>query len=460
MITDRPTSDLSSPQPSSERSADSLLARHRRVMPGWLTPYYDRPIALDRGDGRHVTDTEGRTYLDFFAGILTNSLGYDLPEFREAVQRQLASGLTHTSTLYLIDAQIRLAERLAELSGIPDPVVFLVSSGTEANDAALLAAVCHTGTNHVVALRDGYHGRSLTTTAVSGLPGWRPSPYSPLRVTQADNGAARTDGPWTGADKERAVQDLAAALEREGDTAALIIEPVQGLGGFHTPPSSLLRRYDELVRDRGGVLISDEVQTAWGRTGKHWWGHQLHGLRPDVLTFAKGLGNGLPLGGLVARRAVVDSLPGKSISTFGGNPLSCTAALVTLDVIRDRDLMRNADVVGAYLLEGLRDLQRSEPHLAAARGHGLMLAVDLVEPGTGAPDPEAARAFVAACREAGLLIGMGGPGGNCLRIAPPLTVTEDEARTARAVLEQAAAATRPAGHPFRTASRGQSRSSV
>ncbi|MFF1561737.1 aspartate aminotransferase family protein [Streptomyces sp. NPDC058279] len=450
MITSKPSRTVPSPPPTArpttdgEAGPDTLLARHRRVMPGWVTPYYDRPLALTHGSGRHVTDDEGHTYLDFFAGILTNSLGYDLPEFREALQRQLATGLTHTSTLYLIEAQVRLAERLAALSGIPDPAVFLVNSGTEANDTALMAALCRAGNNHVIALRDGYHGRSLATTAVTGLPGWRPSPYSPLRVTLADNGAAGTGRTRTETDDERAVRAVHAALESEG-AAALIVEPVQGLGGFHTPPSALLRRYEELVRDGGGVLISDEVQTAWGRTGQRWWGYELHGLRPDALTFAKGIAGGLPMGGVIADRTLLDSLPGKSISTFGGNPLSCTAALVTLDVIRDRDLLRNADEVGSLLLARLRALQEREPHLEAARGHGLMLAVDLVEPGTGRAAPATARAFVSACRDLGLLIGMGGPEGNCLRIAPPLTVTNEEARAAATALEQAAAATRPAG---------------
>ncbi|MFD3328029.1 aspartate aminotransferase family protein [Streptomyces sp. NPDC058701] len=457
MITSRSTTDTPAPRPSARQAPDSavghhaeagpdpLLARHRRVLPSWVTPYYDQPLALSHGSGRHVTDTRGHTYLDFFAGILTNSLGYDLPEFREALHRQLATGLTHTSTLYLIEAQVRLAERLAELSGLSDPAVFLVSSGTEANDAALLAALCRAGNNHVIALRDGYHGRSLSTTAVTGLPGWRPSPYSPLRVTLADNGATRPGETRTEADDDIAVRAVREALENEGDAAALIVEPVQGLGGFHTPPSALLRRYEELVRDSGGVLISDEVQTAWGRTGQGWWGYQLHGLRPDALTFAKGIAGGLPMGGLVAERALLDSLPGKSISTFGGNPLSCTAALVTLDVIRDRDLLRNADEIGSLLLARMRTLEEGEPHLTAPRGHGLMLAVDLIEPGSGNPAPATARAFVSACRDLGLLIGLGGPHGNSLRIAPPLTVNAEEARAAATVLEQSAAATRPTG---------------
>lgn len=210
-------------------------------------------------------------------------------------------------------------------------------------------------------------------------------------------------------------------------------------GWLDGAPLDGLRSHLTPVRSR------DEVQTAWGRTGQGWWGYQLHGLRPDAVTFAKGIAGGLPMGGLVAERALLDSLPGKSISTFGGNPLSCTAALITLDVIRDRDLLRNADEIGALLLARLRTLQEREPHLAAARGHGLMLAVDLIEPGSGEAAPGTAREFVSACRDLGLLIGLGGPHGNCLRIAPPLTVTAEEARKAAAVLEEAAATTRPAG---------------
>jgi 4-aminobutyrate aminotransferase len=425
-------------------SAKEVHDRQQRALPRWVTTYYQQPLLPVGAADRTVTDADGRQYLDFFAGILTNSLGYSVPEFRAALDRQLSTGLTHTSTLYLIEAQVSLAERLIELSGIEDAAVFLTNSGTEANDTALMAAACHTGSNHVVALTDSYHGRSLATTAVSGLPGWQPSPYSPFQVTWASNGVVPAPDATGNPDP---AADLTARLPDHERLAALIIEPVQGLGGFHTPPSDLLRRYAATAADRGGVLICDEVQTGWGRTGTAWWGHQLHGLRPDVITFAKGVANGLPMGGVIARREILDSLPGRSISTFGGNPLSCTAALATLDHLRSHDLQGNASARGQQLRDALVGLHDRYPHLSPPRGHGLMLAADLVDPRTGGPDAEAARRYTEACRARGLLIGLGGRHGNTLRIAPPMTVTADETRAAAGILAAAAHDTAPVPVP-------------
>ncbi|NEE37413.1 aminotransferase class III-fold pyridoxal phosphate-dependent enzyme [Streptomyces sp. SID7982] len=417
-------------------TSQDLHDRHRSALPRWVTTYYEQPLHPVSATGRTIIDAHGRPHLDFFAGILTNSLGYGVAEFRRALDRQLDTGIAHTSTLYLIDAQVRLAERLAEQSGIDDAVVFFVNSGTEANDTALLAATCHTGGNHVIALTDGYHGRSLTSTAVSGLPGWQPSPYSPFHVTFASNGRTSPDGEEH--PPEDPVADLEARLAGLAPPAALIVEPVQGLGGFHTPPTALLQQYARIAAQHGAVLICDEVQTAWGRTGRAWWGHQLHQLKPDVITFAKGIANGLPLGGVIARREILDSVPGKSISTFGGNPLACTAALATLDHILDHGLQRNAEKTGQILLDELLRLSGAHPHLRNPRGQGLMLAVDIVDPHTGRPDPGAAVAHVEACRANGLLIGIGGRHGNTLRIAPPLTVTEEEVAEAARILAAAA----------------------
>ncbi|MFH9861023.1 aspartate aminotransferase family protein [Streptomyces sp. NPDC017202] len=417
-------------------TSQDLHDRHRRFLPRWVTTYYEQPLRPVSATRRTITDAHGRDYLDFFAGILTNSLGYGVAEFRRALDRQLDTGIVHTSTLYLIDAQVRLAERLAEQSGIDDAAVFFVNSGTEANDTALLAATCHTGSNHVIALTDSYHGRSLTSTAVSGLPGWQPSPYSPFQVTFASNGRTSPNGDEH--PPEDPAADLEARLAGQAPPAALIVEPVQGLGGFHTPPTALLQRYARIAAEHGAVLICDEVQTAWGRTGRAWWGHQLHRLKPDVITFAKGIANGLPLGGVIARRDVLDSVTDKSISTFGGNPLACTAALATLDYLLDHDLQRNAEIAGQSLLTELRRLDATHPHLTNPRGQGLMLAMDIVAPHTGQPDPGTARAHIEACRAQGLLIGLGGRHGNTLRIAPPLTVTEEEIAEATRILAAAA----------------------
>lgn len=415
---------------------ESLADRHRAVMPTWLTTYYDEPLAMADASGRRVTARDGRRYLDFFGGILTTSVGYDIPEIRERVQRQLANGLVHTSTLYLIESQVALAERIAGLVGIPDPAVFFTNSGTEANETALLAATCHRGSGHVVALRDSYHGRTYGAMSVSGLDGWQASTLSPLRVTWAGNGR---DG-----EVPDLVADLAHRLDdAEAAPAALIVEPVQGLGGFFAPPSGLLAGYQEVVAARGGVLICDEVQTGWGRIGSHFWGYQAQGIQPDLVTFAKGVANGFPLGGVVGRRQLLDSVGGKSISTFGGNPLSTTAALATIDYLLDHDVQANADRVGRMVLDGLRLLTADNPRVTDVRGYGLLVAVEI---GTGTDEDRSAAARVLArCREHGLLVGLGGKSGNVLRIAPPMTVTPDEATEALDILGQALVAEAPVG---------------
>ncbi|WIM94523.1 aminotransferase class III-fold pyridoxal phosphate-dependent enzyme [Actinoplanes oblitus] len=417
-------------------SAPTLAARQRAALPGWVTTYYDDPLTIQRGEGRHVIDADGRRYLDFFGGILTTSVGYDVPAISAAVRAQLDTGVVHTSTLYLIESQVRLAERVIRLAGLPDSVACFVNSGSEANETALLAALCRNGSNHVVTLADGYHGRTIATGAVSSLPGWQPTPHGPFRVTVAANGRPGPDG------RVPAVGDCVADLERRldqagGPVAALIVEPVQGLAGFHAPPPGLLHRYQQVVAARGGVLICDEVQTGWGRTGRHWWGYEAHGVVPDAVTFAKGLGNGFAIGGVVGSRSLLDSLAGRSISTFGGNPLATTAALATVDHLLERDLRRCAGEMGARLLDGLRVLARSHDMVGAVRGHGLMLAVEITDPVTGRPDAASARRVLAAARDAGLLVGLGGAAGNVLRLAPPMTVTAEEADTAIGLLDAA-----------------------
>ncbi|MEV0136694.1 aminotransferase class III-fold pyridoxal phosphate-dependent enzyme [Dactylosporangium sp. NPDC050688] len=426
-------------------TAQDLVQRHRAAFPRWVGTYYPDPIALRTAEGRHVTDHDGRRYLDFFGGILTTSVGYAIPEIRDAVAAQLATGIVHTSTLYLIEPQIALAERLRAIAGVPDPVAFFVNSGSEANETALLAAACRSGSNHVVALADSYHGRTFATSSVSTLAGWRPSPFGPFRVTVAANGRADGDGPAP------SVEECAADLQRRLDAdrapvAALIVEPVQGLAGFHGLPPGLLHAYREVVAARGGVLICDEVQTGWGRTGRDWWGYQAHGVTPDAITFAKGLGNGLAIGGVVGTRELLDSIDGRTISTFGGNPLAATAALATVDYLLDHDLRRCARDRGDQLVEGLRR-HGGHPAVGAVRGYGLMVAVDVVNPATGAPDPAGAQRVLTAARDHGLLVGLGGRSGSTLRLAPPMTVTAGEVDTALDCLDSAlhAAAPVPAG---------------
>ena len=337
---------------------EELLQRHRAVMPDWLALYYDQPIEIVSGSGRHVTDGEGNTYLDFFAGILTNMLGYDVPEVREAVKEQVDSGVVHTSTLYLLRSQVELAEKIAALSGIPDAKVFFTNSGTEANEAALLLATTYRRSNQVLAMRNSYHGRAFATVGITGNRGWGVSSLSPVQVTWVHGGYRYrsqfrhlSDADYIAA----CVEDLRDVLDTTtaGDVACMIAEPIQGVGGFAMPPDGLFAAYEEVLDEHGILFISDEVQTGWGRTGEHFWGIQAHGVTPDVMTFAKGLGNGFAIGGVVARRELMDCLGAQSISTFGGNPMSTAAAKATLDYMLDHDLQQQTLRVGTLLREGL-----------------------------------------------------------------------------------------------------------
>src|SRR5580700_7542168 len=386
-----------------------LLERHRRVIPNWVGLYYSEPLELTSGSGSRVTDASGRTYLDFFCGILTNMLGYDVPEVREAVQRQLDTGIVHTSTLYLIRNQVELAEKLARLSGIENAKVFFTNSGTEANETALLLATAARRSNQVLALRNSYHGRSFGAVAITGNGAWRSSQLSPFAVhylhgtdRQLPAFAGLSDAEYT----EAAVADLRHVLTTAtaGDVACLIAEPIQGVGGFTMPPDGLFAAYKEVLDERGILFISDEVQTGWGRTGEHFWGIGAHGVVPDMMTFAKGLGNGFAMGGVVARRELMDGSVGSGISTFGGNPVATAAANATLDYLLSHDLQRNAAVLGSLIIGGLRDTAEQLATVDDVRGKGLMFAVDLVDPAAGASSPALATEVLEEARERGLLI--------------------------------------------------------
>lgn len=408
-----------------------LLARHRRVLPSWLALYYSEPIALVDGEGRYVWDAEGNRYLDFFGGILTTMSGYKVPEIVEAIKAQ-AEKMLHTSTLYLIESQIELAEKIAELSGIPDAKVFFTNSGTEANDTALMMATQYRRSNQVLAMRNSYHGKSHSAVAITGNRSWSATSLSPFNVTYVHSGYKYRSPFGHLPDDEfiaACVDDLRDLLRIAvaGDVACLIAEPIQGVGGFATPPDGFFGALKEVLDEEGILFISDEVQTGWGRTGEHFWGYQAHGLTPDLLTFAKGLGNGLAIAGVVGRAEVIDAIGANSISTFGGNPLATTGALANLQYMLDHDLQTNAYKVGNQLKEGIHRLQEEIPAIGDVRGKGLMIGVELVVPGSTTPDPAVTAGILEEAKDEGLLIGKGGLFGNVLRIAPPLTVTEDEA---------------------------------
>lgn len=418
-------------------------------MPNWMALNYDQPIEIVSGRGNRVTDAGGRTYLDFFTGILTNMIGYGVAEVREAVERQLATGVVHTSTVYLLRGQVELAEKIAKLSGIRDAKVFFTNSGTEANETALLLATYARKTDQVLAMRQSYHGRSFGAIGVTGNRSWKNLSYSPLNVhflhgtdRHLPQFARLSDSDYI----KVCTEDLRHVLTTAtgGDVAALIAEPIQGVGGFTMAPDGLFAAYQDVLDEHGVLFISDEVQTGWGRTGQSFFGIQSHGVTPDMMTFAKGLGNGFAVGGVVARGELMDNLHAVGLATFGGNPISMAAANATLDYVLDHDLQANAARTGALVIEGLRGAAGRLPIVGDVRGKGLMFAVELVDPATGEPSPALAAAMMEETKRRGLLGGKGGLYGNVMRMAPPLTLTEAEAKEGLDILIDSLEATNEA----------------
>jgi 4-aminobutyrate aminotransferase len=425
---------------------DELRQRHEAVLPEWIALYYERPIELVRGEGFKVWDSEGNEYLDFFGGIVTTISGHAIPEIVEAVQEQAAK-IFHSSTLYLIENQVKLAEKLISLSPISgDQKVFFVGSGSEANEAALLFATQYRNSSEIIALRGSYHGGSFGAMGITGQSSWSPTPRSALDVSYAMT-PHRSFSPLY-KDFDRA-EDLARACADDvrqlvetsttGHVAAFIAEPIQGVAGFIEPPPGYFGRVKEILDETGILYISDEVQTAFGRTGSHFWGIEASGVEPDLVTMAKGLGNGLTIGAVMGRSEIVDSIsPNLHISTFGGNHLSTAGALASLNYVLEHDLQRNAAELGDYLKDRFLKMAAEHPIVGEVRGRGLMLGLELVGSG-GEPDPQAAVRFLEACKSRGLLIGKGGVKANTVRISPPLTITREAAQEAANIFEEALA---------------------
>src|SRR3712207_402605 len=377
---------------------EELAARHKAALPEWIALYYERPMELTHGEGFRVWDSEGNEYLDFFGGIVTTISGHAVPEIVEAVQGQ-AGKILHSSTLYLIENQIKLAEKLIELAPISgDRKVFFTVSGTEANEAALLFATRYRGSSEVIALRSSYHGRSFATMGITGQSTWSPTSRSALDVRYLAS-PYRYRCPFC-RDEPRCnllcADDLRGLIEAEttGRIAAFIAEPIQGVGGFIEAPPGYFERIKEILDETGALLIIDEVQTAFGRTGSHFWGIEAHGVEPDLITMAKGLGNGLSIGAVLGRAEIIDSIsPNLHLSTFGGNHVSTAGALANLNYILDNDLQKNAAEVGGYLKDRLVIMAENSPVVGEVRGRGLMLALEMVGP-DGGPNPQIGRAHV------------------------------------------------------------------
>jgi alanine-glyoxylate transaminase / (R)-3-amino-2-methylpropionate-pyruvate transaminase len=392
---------------------------------------YAEPLVLDRGEGVWVWDSDGRRYIDLYAGILTTSVGHAHPRVADAVSRQVRR-LGHVSTLYETEPHMEAARRVASMA--PDPLrrVFFTHSGTEAVETAVFMARAVTGRAEVVALRGGYHGRSALGMGLTAHPAFRPLPGSAAGVVHA-----RAPYPYrcpfgTPCDDtcvDRLIEDLEEVIvtTTDGKPAALIVETIQGVSGYIVPPAGYLRRAVDLIRSYGGLFIADEVQAALGRTGTHWFGFEHEGVVPDLVAMAKGIGGGLPAAATLATEDVAGAWPGSTISTFGGNPVTMAAVSATLDVLREADAPANAEVRGAELRGGLDALRDRHPWIGEVRGRGLMVGVELVRDAeTRTPDAERTRGLVDACRREGVLVGSGGLHGNVIRIGPSLLISADE----------------------------------
>ncbi len=421
-----------------------LLRRQREVLFPALTPLYgEHPIVVDRARDQYVWDIEGQRYLDFFGGVLTVSVGHCNPEVSDAMVAQLQR-VQHTSTLYLHELMVQVAEKVAAITPGRLQRSFFTSSGSEANELAVMAARMYTGQRDVITLRHAYAGRTATAMSLTGHGTWRLGGVFDGSIKHVRNPYAYRAPAGLDADGllDLCVQDLEETLATvtDGRIAAFMAEPIQGVGGFIVAPREYFRRVLPLVREAGGLLIIDEVQTGWGRTGRHWCAVEHWGVEPDVMTFAKGMANGAPIGCTVATPEVAEAVRGLTFATFGGNPVSMAAALATLQYIERHDLPSHAERMGSRLFERLAALQRDHPWIGDVRGMGLMAGLELVVPdGSKRPDPERTTALLAAAREHGLLIGKGGLYGNVVRIAPHLNVAPEDLERGCALLAAAAA---------------------
>jgi 4-aminobutyrate aminotransferase-like enzyme len=427
-------------------TSKDIRAKHKQYLFPSVGNFYEEPIVLDQGAGTRIRDLDGTEYLDFFGGILTVSVGHNNPDVNAAVTAQVGR-LSHTSTLYPTVPIVELAEKLARITPGKLQKCFFTASGTEADETAVALAQVSTGNMELIALRHGYSGRSLLAQSLTAHSGYRAIPTQVAAIKHAPSPYCyrcpfKLEYPSCGVACAKDLEELIQTTTT-GKIAGMLAEPIQGVGGFVTPPKEYFEIAASIVRKYGGVFISDEVQTGFGRTGR-MWGIEQYGVEPDIMTMAKGIANGYPLAACVATPAIADSFTKATISTFGGNPVSCAAANAVIDVIERDDLPRNARERGAELREGLLALQKKHPKtIGDVRGMGLMQAIELVADETTkdrTPNPKAVARLFEETKKRKLLIGKGGLYGNTIRISPMLNVTKDEIREAMTLLGESFAA--------------------
>ena len=422
-----------------------IFAEQRKYIFDCVTPLYQEPVAIAEGKGCRVTDADGREYLDAFAGILTTSLGHCHPAVVKAVQEQ-AARLGHTSTLYVNERQVEAARSLAGIAPGGLTRTFFLNSGAEAIETALQAARLHTGRTEIIALRQAYHGRTSSAIPVTAHAPWRVLPSTVTGITHALSPYPYRAPFGTSSDEELVeiyARDLIEVIETttNGRPAAFIAETIQGVGGYIVPPRGYFQRMADIIRSYGGLFISDEVQAGFGRTGDRWFGIEHWDVVPDIMVMAKGIAGGMPVGATITTDEIAGNWSGKTLSTFGGNPVCMAAMVAALDVMRAEDVRTRARVRGGQLRRALDRLAATHHWIGEVRGMGLMQALELVEdPVTKEPAPRLAGMLLNAAKDEGLLIGIGGLHGHVIRLGPSLLISEAEIDDVTGRLDRACAA--------------------
>ncbi len=418
-----------------------VIQKHKQYIFPSVSLYYTDPLVTDHAAMQYLWDAEGKRYLDFFGGIVTISVGHCNPRVTSKIKAQVDK-LQHASTVFPNEAIVTLAEKIAQITPGEISQSFFTNSGTEADETAVQLARVHTGSMEIVALRHGYSGRSQLAQGLTGHAPWRKSLPGTYGIVHAIN-------PYCyrcpfGATPDRCglecAKDVEAVIQTttSGQIAGFLAEPIQGVGGFITPPKDYFKIVFKIVKNYGGLFISDEVQTGWGRTGKKWFGIEQWEVTPDIITAAKGLGNGVPIGLTATTPQIAASFKGLQISTFGGNPVTSVAAKAVIDIIEEDRLMDNAAVVGSYFREKLEELQAKHALIGDVRGMGLMQALELVKDRTTKePAPQETNRMMDEARREGLLIGKGGLHGNVIRMSPPLNISKADVDEAARCLDRA-----------------------
>lgn len=425
------------------RTTDELRQGRGQYFLPTAALYYKDPLQLVKAKGTRVWDAEGNEYLDAIGGIVSISAGHNHPKIKQALRDMLDNDqIQHTTYLYLNEHNQDLAEKLVERAPNGLSRCYFTNSGSEANELAIMAARHATGEQAVVSLRLGYHGGTAVPLAMCGHHTWR---FKAQPVTGIITAAApycyrcpfsqQPDSCNLACAKD--IED-AILTATHGKIAALIIEPIMGVGGFIDASKAYFQEAYRICKKYGGMYISDEVQTGVGRTGESFFAAQSLGIEPDIITMAKGFGNGAPIGAVIMRQEIAEPLRGKlHFNTFGGDPYQARQAAITLDIIKEENLIENAKVVGAALKEGFLALKAKYEILGDVRGRGLMYGLELVkDKASKAYNPEAANAFMEETKKRGLLVGKGGLFGNIVRLAPPMTLSRAEATDILRIIDE------------------------